>query len=97
MMPASVAKSNMVLVPKIRDPKKSLLMFARASGQRVGPAKSKLWFSKVTPQAMQLYIRQLFQAPLTMSKEVYLGVLLIAKRKGDFQELMNRLATRLNG
>jgi hypothetical protein len=75
----------------------SLKMFAQASRQRVGPAKSKLWFSKITPQFIQYQIRQLFKALLAMTKEIYLGVPLLATRKGDFEELMNKIFARLNG
>jgi hypothetical protein len=32
-----------------------------------------------------------------MIKEIYLGVPLLATRKGDFQELINRIVARLNG
>jgi hypothetical protein len=46
---ASIEEANVFL--------QSLLMFAQASGQRVGPAKFKLCFSKVTPQFMQFHIR----------------------------------------
>jgi hypothetical protein len=75
----------------------TLQIFSRASGQRLGPEKSKIWFSKVTPQVLQQQIMQFFNAPRAARNEVYLGVPLLANKQEYFSLLLDRIYVRLNG
>jgi zinc-binding in reverse transcriptase len=75
----------------------TLQAFCKASGQRVGPEKSRLWFSKVTLPQTMLCIMQIFQAPMASNKDVYLGVPLLATKQDHFSQLIDRLQVRLNG
>jgi hypothetical protein len=63
----------------------------------VDPQKSKIWFSKATDQQKQQLIMHIFQAPRATQNEMYLGVPLLATRHQHFDQLMNKIITRLNG
>jgi hypothetical protein len=73
-----------------------LQIFCSASGQKVGPAKSNIWFSKATQDGMQNLIMQIFMAPKAGQNEMYLGVHLLASKQHHFSALMNRIYLRLN-
>jgi hypothetical protein len=73
-----------------------LHIFCSTSGQKVGPAKSKIWFSKATQDGMQNLIIQIFMVPKVRQNEMYLGAHLLASQHHHFSTLMNRIYLKLN-
>lgn len=79
-------------VGRIRE---TLYDFCEMSGQRVAPAKSKLWFSQSTTSEAAGVCRA-FQAGLAPTNETYLGCPIDAVNPNHFSAIVERVEGRLN-
>lgn len=68
--------------------------FSEVSGQRVGPQKSSIWYSAVTPQDNREEISSFLMVPNTSSCSSYLGASIGTNRQ-SFDFLIDKFANRL--
>ncbi|KAJ4800807.1 RNA-directed DNA polymerase (reverse transcriptase)-related family protein [Rhynchospora pubera] len=71
--------------------------FCEFSGQQIGHSKSKIRFSKSTPQSMRISVMATLNATVASSNEVYLGSSVIASKPCHFQPLVNKIENKLQG
>lgn len=83
------------------DPQEAALImhvlreFERVSGQRIGPEKSKVWFSNCTPTEVQLEVARRLGVALDATADKYLGAPISASR-GSYDFLIEKLSAKLN-
>ncbi|KAJ4755003.1 hypothetical protein LUZ62_089408 [Rhynchospora pubera] len=73
-----------------------LNVFCECSGQQIGHDKSRIWFSKSTPQNVRQCIATMLNALPGDDSQVYLGVPVVASRPKDFVGLVDRVQAKLN-
>ncbi|KAJ4787196.1 RNA-directed DNA polymerase (reverse transcriptase)-related family protein [Rhynchospora pubera] len=75
----------------------ALNMFCNISGQQIGANKSRIWFSKHTPQDIRLFVMHTFDATVASSFDIYLGSPVVANRGSDFTPLLSKIEGKLQG
>lgn len=72
----------------------SLYTFATVSGQKIGPEKSMLWFSKATGDEIRARLAQIMMVPIDAKADFYLGAPILTGRVAyDF--LIEKVSSRL--
>ncbi|KAJ4812894.1 RNA-directed DNA polymerase (reverse transcriptase)-related family protein [Rhynchospora pubera] len=74
-----------------------LSLFCEISGQEIGVNKSRIWFSRSTPQDVRSYAMHIFDATTASSSDIYLGSPILANRGSDFTPLLNKIDAKLQG
>lgn len=83
---ASVREAN-TMMEKVHD-------FATVSGQRVGPKKSFVWFSRVVNEELKSQLIHIFQVPNDTTSDSYLGTP-IKIDKAAFDFLIEKVSAKL--
>lgn len=68
--------------------------FVAVSGQRIGPAKSFIWYSKTVPEMVQQVISGILGVPSDATSDMYLGAP-IQTNKAAFDFLIERVSGKL--
>ncbi|KAJ1702528.1 hypothetical protein LUZ63_002307 [Rhynchospora breviuscula] len=71
--------------------------FCAISGQQIGHDKSKVWFSRATPQNMKDFVLTSFNASKASPSEIYLGSTVNARSLTHFLPLVNKIEGKLQG
>ncbi|XP_078152638.1 uncharacterized protein LOC144547828 [Carex rostrata] len=72
----------------------TLYAFAAVSGQKVGPEKSHIWYSKAVSESQQIIISQILQVPLGATTDMYLGAPIQTGRV-TFDFLIEKVSAKL--
>ncbi|KAJ4796754.1 RNA-directed DNA polymerase (reverse transcriptase)-related family protein [Rhynchospora pubera] len=71
--------------------------FCAISGQRIGHNKSRVWFSRATPENMRNFVLTAFNVSKASPSEIYLGSPVNARSPTHFLPLVNKIEGKLQG
>lgn len=80
--------------PEAEQVMKTLYDFAAVSGQKVGPEKSSIWFSRATSLETQVDLAMIMSVPLEATSQTYLGAP-IATNRESFDFLIDKFSSKL--
>ncbi|KAJ4806341.1 RNA-directed DNA polymerase (reverse transcriptase)-related family protein [Rhynchospora pubera] len=73
-----------------------LHIFCGCSGQQIGHEKSRIWFSRSTPENTRRCIAAMLNAVPGDDSQIYLGVPVVASRPAHFNRLVDKVQGKLN-